>query len=114
MQQARAEKLQVDAEQPAATFIVKLRDEPRFTMISKTFRRDGVAARKVFDGWCDDHPQFDGLTLESASYSGELVIGLPARDARTASDVLTAFRALDNLVYAELDVMAHPSKREVQ
>ena len=101
-------------QRPAATFIVRFNDEPVLAEIGKTYRRDGDGARAKFERWCTEHAELDGLTLVRASYSGELVIGLPHDDPlnRTPADVLAALNAMDNLAYAELDAIAHPGAKE--
>ena len=101
-------------ERPAATFIVRFNDEPVLSEIGKTYRRDGDGARAKFDGWCSDYPGLDGLTLVRASYSGELLLGLPQNDPmnRSPEDVLAALNAIDNLAYAELDAIAHADAKD--
>lgn len=96
---------------PAASFIVRFDNEPLLSEIGKSFRRDEVAARAKFATWLEDHPELEGLRLSRASYSGELILILPSDDPmeRTPSDVLSTLKAMDNLAYAELDVMAKAS-----
>lgn len=95
---------------PAASFIVKFRSEPELDMVGKTFRRDAASARQVFAAWSEKHPGLEGLILMRASYSGELIVGLPKSDPlrRTPQDVLASFQAIDTLVYAERDDIAYP------
>lgn len=95
---------------PAATFIVRFNNEPVLTDIGKTFRRDGAGAQAKFATWQANHPSVQGLVLVRASYSGELLLGLPKNDPlnRTPRQVLAALRTMDNLAYAETDEIAHP------
>lgn len=97
---------------PVTSFIVRLRGEPDFDKIAKSFRRDRASAEATFKAWCDRHPGLEALVLVGASYSGELIIGLPTNDRlrRTPSDIIERFEAFDNLAYIEVDTMAHPSK----
>lgn len=96
---------------PAASFIVRFENEPVLSEIGKSFRRDGDGARAKFADWVKEHPEVEGLKLSRASYSGELILVLPSDDSqgRSPEDVLEALRGMDNLAYAELDVMAKAS-----
>jgi hypothetical protein len=96
---------------PAASFIVRFDNEPVLSEIGKSFRRDQAAARKKFAAWLEDHPALQGLRLSRASYSGELILILPSDDpkGRSPEDVLKTLNAMENLAYAELDVMAKAS-----
>lgn len=110
---AQQVEIQTVSEQPAARFIVRLRDDPVLEGIAKNYRRDQARAEATFEDWCERQTGLEGLKLLGASYSGELVIGLPANDPyrRTPAEILATFERMDNLVYAELDAIAHPSKR---
>lgn len=101
-------------ERPRATFIVRFSDEPILEDVCKTFRRDGVTARKKFNDWAASRPQMSGLSLQSASYSGEILVALPQNDpqGRTPNQVLAALQTMENLEYAEVDSIAHPSAGE--
>ncbi len=115
MQEVQAQAVPAQAERISiATFIVRLKGEPELDAMAKSFRRDKAAAQQVFADWSADKPGLAGLMLESASYSGELIVGLPINDpaGRSPKDVIAAFEALDNLVYVELDAMARPGKGE--
>lgn len=92
----------------AATFIVKFNNEPELEQVCRNFRRDEVATRRIFDTWAAQHPQLKGLKLVRASYSGDIILALPANDpeGRTARDVIAALETLPNLAYAEIDSMA--------
>ena len=105
-----AHAVQINA--PAATFIVRFDDEPELDVVCKNFRRDETGTRAAFRDWAADHPQLDGLHLVRASYSGELILGLPMDDpaGRTPGDVIAALETIDNLAYAEIDEMATTSK----
>ena len=100
------------ASAPVTSFIVRLRGEPDFDKVAKSFRRDKAGAMATFQAWCSRHKGLEGLVLVGASYSGELIIGLPTNDRfnRRPSDIIERFEAFDNLVYIEVDSMAHPSK----
>ncbi|MDJ0921812.1 MAG: hypothetical protein QNI84_11845 [Henriciella sp.] len=95
--------------QPAATFIVRFRDEPALEDVCKSFRRDYNGAQAKYQAWASGRPALAGLYLSSASYSGELILALPQNDPynRSPQDVLTALRGLNNLAYAELDSNAY-------
>ncbi len=97
-------------EQPAATFIVRFKNEPRLDEICKNFRRDRAGSRAKFTSWSASHPELNGLVLASASYSGEIVLALPQNDPhnRTPQQVLSAIKGMDNLAYADVDAIAHP------
>lgn len=112
VQSAKAQPVtQPAAEQPqAATFIVRFNNEPDLAEVAKSFRRDGAGARAKFNTWCSKQPGIEGLVLVRASYSGELVLGLPHDDPqnRTPDDILTTLKSMDNLAYADIDAVAHP------
>lgn len=97
-----------------ATFIVRFDDEPVLDAIGKSFRRDEAGARAAFADWQAEHPEVQGLILQRASYSGELILGLSRNDAqgRSAKDVLKALQAMDNNAYAELDGTATIGKSQ--
>lgn len=93
---------------PAFALIVKFDGEPVLDEIAKTFRKDPDGSRAKFRDWASGKPALRGLTLERASYSGELVLtggaGLNARDT------MAAIEAMDNVAYVEPDYSAQPSK----
>ncbi|MEM9179248.1 MAG: hypothetical protein AAGA89_06030 [Pseudomonadota bacterium] len=95
----------------AATFIVKFRNEPVLEQVCRNFRRDEAGTRKAFQAWAAQHPQLKGLQLVRASYSGDIILALPANDpeGRTARDVIAALESLPNVAYAEIDSMASAS-----
>ena len=104
----------VTVNSPAATFIVRFKNEPEVDEICKMFRRDGDGARAKFSTWRAGYPQLAGLTLASASYSGEMILALPSNDParRSPVEVLAKIKTMNNLAYAELDEIAHPSAKE--
>lgn len=95
-------------EQPAATFVVRFDANPQITEVCKNFRRDTPAARAKFATWSKAHPELKGLVLARASYSGELVLALPKNDPdrRSPQQVLKDLKAMDNIVYADIDAIA--------
>jgi hypothetical protein len=97
-----------------ATFIVRFDSEPVLDEVGKSFRRDEAGARAVFADWQAKHPEVQGLILQRASYSGELILGLRRDDTqgRSAKDVLKALQAMDNNAYAELDGTATIGKSQ--
>jgi len=99
---------------PAATFIVRFNDEPELDQVCRNFRRDEAGTRQAYLDWASDHAQLEGLYLVRASYSGELILALPANDpaGRSARDVIAALESIDNLAYAEIDSMASASEGE--
>lgn len=100
-----------DALQIQASFIVRFSDEPEVTDIARNFRKDPANAQIRFARWARQHGALQGLVLTSASYSGELILSLPANDPlnRRPRDVLNAIRAMESCAYAELDSVAYPS-----
>ncbi|MHA7857211.1 MAG: hypothetical protein ACX94D_03925 [Henriciella sp.] len=97
---------------PAATFIVRFKNEPALDPVYRNFRRDEAGTRSIFKAWAASHDQLDGLFLVRASYSGELILGLPKNDplGRSARDVIAALQTIDNLAYAEIDSIATTSE----
>ena len=89
--------------------IVKFRDEPVIDEIGKTFRKDPDSVRARFSAWASDKPALRGLTLERASYSGELV--LTGSGSPTMDEAISAIEAMDNVAYVEPDYSAQPSKK---
>ena len=100
-----------DALEIQASFIVRFTNEPEVTEIAQNFRKDPAASQLRFAQWARQHRALRGLVLTSASYSGELILSLPANDPlnRGPSDVLKAIRAMESCAYAELDSVAYPS-----
>lgn len=98
----------------AATFIVRFNDEPELEQVCRNFRRDEAGTRQAYQAWAAQHDALRGLELVRASYSGELILALPANDpaGRTAREVIAALESLDNLAYAEIDSMASASEGE--
>jgi hypothetical protein len=96
----------------AATFIVRFKNEPELEQVCRNFRRDEAGTRAAYKAWAAQHAPLRGLELVRASYSGELILGLPADDqsGRSARDVIAALETLDNLAYAEIDSMASTSE----
>lgn len=96
---------------PAATFIVRFNDEPELDKVCRNFRRDETGTRAAFNAWAAKHAPLKGLQLVRASYSGELILALPANKAsgRSARDVIAALETIENLAYAEIDSMASAS-----
>ena len=88
--------------------IVKFRDEPMLEEIGKTFRKDPDGMRQKFRDWAAGKPALSGLTLERASYSGELV--LTGTGSKSMKDAIAAIEAMDNVAYVEPDYSAKPSK----
>ena len=97
---------------PAATFIVRFKNEPALDPVYRNFRRDEAGTRAAYLAWAAAHDQLDGLFLVRASYSGELILGLPKNDpaGRSARDVIAALQTIDNLAYAEIDSIATTSE----
>jgi len=96
---------------PAATFIVRFNNEPELEQVCRNFRRDEAGTRATYQSWAAQHEQLEGLQLVRASYSGELILALPASDrsGRSARDVIAALKTIDNLAYAEIDSRASTS-----
>ena len=95
-----------------ATFIVRFKNEPELEQVCRNFRRDEAGTRAAYRAWAAQYAPLRGLELVRASYSGELILALPANDqsGRSARDVIAALETLDNLAYAEIDSMASTSE----
>lgn len=89
-----------------AVYIVRFDANRALSPVGQGFRKDPAASRATFAEWAKDYPALEGLKLIRASYSGELILGLPSDSARDSDGVLEALNRMDNLVYAERDVMA--------
>ena len=100
------------AQAPAATFIVRFKNEPALDPVYRNFRRDEAGTRSTFEAWAASHEQLEGLILVRASYSGELILGLPQNDplGRSARDVIASLQTIDSLAYAEIDSIATTSE----
>jgi hypothetical protein len=98
---------------PAATFIVRFNDEPELEQVYRNFRRDEAGTRAAYMAWASQHGQLKGLHLVRASYSGELILALPANDpaGRSPREVIAALETIANLAYAEIDELATTSIR---
>lgn len=94
-----------------AVYIVRFEADPGLTPVGRQFRKDATAARAAFADWAADKPELEGLDLIRASYSGELILGLPKDTDRTPDGVLEALNTMENLIYAERDVMAGVGQR---
>ena len=103
----------VKLSEPAATFIVKFRNEPALDTVYRNFRRDEAATRAAYADWASAHDVLKGLRLVRASYSGELILALPMDDpqGRSPYDVIAALETIESLAYAEIDSMATTSER---
>ena len=88
--------------------IVKFSGDPVPSELGKTFRKDPEGTRARFNAWAADKPALRGLSLERASYSGELV--LIGSGAPSMKDAIAAIEAMDNVAYVEPDYSARPSK----
>lgn len=97
---------------PAATFIVRFKNEPALDPVYRNFRRDEAGTKATYQKWASSHAQLDGLYLVRASYSGELILALPKGDpnGRSARDVIAALETIDSLAYAEIDGIATTSE----
>ena len=97
--------------EPAATFIVRFKNEPALDTVYRNFRRDEAGTRDAYRDWAAAHEALSGLHLVRASYSGELILALPMDDpqGRSPYDVIAALETIDSLAYAEIDDMATTS-----
>ena len=94
-----------------AVYIVRFETDPDLTPVGRTFRKDTAGARATYRDWASTRPALKDLQLIRASYSGELILGLPKASERNADTVLTDIQAMDNLAYAERDVMAQAGQK---
>ena len=97
--------------EPAATFIVRFKNEPALETVYRNFRRDEAGTRDAYRDWASAYEALEGLHLVRASYSGELILALPMDDpqGRSPYDVIAALEAMESLAYAEIDDMATTS-----
>lgn len=97
--------------EPAATFIVKFKNEPALDPVYRNFRRDEAGTRATYREWAAAHDALTGLYLVRASYSGELILALPMDDpqGRSPYDVIAELEMIESLAYAEIDDMATTS-----
>ena len=105
-----AETFTVQSAPVAAQYaiIVKFKGEPEIEEIGKTFRKDPEGTRARFQAWAAGKPALRGLSLERASYSGELV--LTGSGSPGMKEAIAAIEAMDNVAYVEPDYSARPSK----
>lgn len=96
------------SEEDDFALIVRFRSEPDLDELAKAFRKDPDRARARFLEWAADKPALDGLTLERASYSGELVLTGPG--SMSASDTIAAIEQMDNVAYVDRDYSAKASR----
>lgn len=90
--------------------IVKFDAEPALEEIGRNFRKDPEGSRARFQAWAASKPALEGLKLERASYSGELLLtGSGSRSLRT---VISEIEAMDNVAYVEPDYSAKAGKEE--
>jgi len=94
-----------------AVYIVRFEADPELTPVGRTFRKNTAGARATYQEWASTRPALKDLQLIRASYSGELILGLPKASDREARAVLEDLQAMDNLAYAERDVMALPGQK---
>ncbi|MEO1642200.1 MAG: hypothetical protein AAFR74_02610 [Pseudomonadota bacterium] len=95
-----------------AVYIVRFDADPELNSVGRNFRKAPATSRATFDEWAKDKPELDDMKLIRASFSGELLLGLPDDSDRTPDDVLKTLNGMDNLVYAERDVMAGVGKKD--
>ncbi|MEQ9315893.1 MAG: hypothetical protein RLN72_08565, partial [Henriciella sp.] len=93
---------------PRYRLIVRFDDEPVLDELARSFRKDPDAARARFTQWSADKPALKGLFLDSASYSGELV--LTNSGPRSRDQAIADIKAMDNIAYVEPDYSAEASK----
>lgn len=98
--------------EPAATFIVKFKNEPDLETVYRNFRRDEAGTRAAYAAWAAGHAPLKGLDFVRASYSGELVLALPKNDpaGRSVRDVIAQVETIDSLDFIEIDSVARASE----
>lgn len=97
-----------------AHFIVRLKGDPILDDLARVFRRDADAAKRAFQDWAADNPDFACMSLTDVSYSGELILRCEdCEDSVDASpSAVKAFRdrlqGVDSVRYADPDYQARP------
>lgn len=97
----------------SASFIVKLRGEPIIDEIIANCRSDRAAAEALWLDWSEGDAVFSGMTLQSCSYSGELILDAEITDGpqglESAVDaLLSRIRDHGSVAYADPDFTAFP------
>lgn len=96
------------------TFIVRLRNAPEVNIISRSFRRDPEAARAAWKDLTRRIPLFSEFDLVGASYAGEIHVArrLPVMSEDRVRDIQAALLAIEGVVYADPDSIAHPGEKD--
>jgi hypothetical protein len=97
---------------PPLEFIVKL-DDPAAAEIARLWRSDPEAARTAFARFTADKPDWAGLRLSGANFSGELLIAQdpprsPLERSAASTRTLERLRTLKGVAYADANASAQP------
>ncbi len=101
------------------TYIVRIRDAAEVQAITRSYRRDRPAAISAWESLVAQRPGLEHFELAGASYSGELRLTyrLPegvAPSQEAVGAVRDYLLAIDGVVYADPDVIAHPGKEKTE
>lgn len=108
-----AQPAQAATQTRQAAFIVKLRGEPMIDEVISNCRSDRAAADALWQNWSEGDEVFSGMTLESCSYSGELILGAeitagPQGTEAGVDALLSRIRNHGSVAYADPDFTAFP------
>lgn len=108
-----AQPAQATTQTRQAAFIVKLRGEPMIDEVISNCRSDRAAADALWQDWSTGDEVFAGMTLESCSYSGELILGAeiiagPQGAEAGVDALLSRIRNHGSVAYADPDFTAFP------
>lgn len=95
-------------------FIVRLRNAPEVTTITRNFKRDPDAARAAWDQLCRRIPAFAEFDLAGASYAGEIRVSrsLPEVSEKVIGELQSRLLDVEGVVYADPDYIAHPGEKD--
>lgn len=93
--------------------VVKFKDDAKVKDIIDAFWKDQASARKKFETWKANRPEFARLKLDRVTYSNELVLvhdgSAPAAEQLAAMKTIAAkLGSAADISYAEPNMTAHP------
>lgn len=96
------------------TFIVRLRNAPEVNIIARSFRRDPQTALAAWSDLTRRVPVFADFELVGASYAGEIHVAkrLPVLSEDVVRDIQARLLAIEGVVYADPDSIAHPGEKD--
>jgi len=97
-------------------FIVRLKGAPEADIITRSFKRDPAAAQAAWLELTQRIPVLAEFELAGASYSGEM--RLSRRLAEASPDAIKQVQdrllAIEGVVYADPDYVAHPGQKDTK